>query len=88
MPGGARQNMGSLGAIGPTEDAFTLTPHATNSMPANKGFMVSNAGTMAIRCPKSSADVSITVLAGVIYPISIDKLRIAGTSASGIVGFN
>ena len=54
----------------------------------NKGFMVSGAGTMAIRTPKSSADVSITVLAGVVYPIALQYLRIAGTSATGIVGFN
>lgn len=88
MPGGAKQNMGTLGAIGPTEDAFALTPHASNAMPANKGFMVSVGGTMAIRAPKSTADVSITVLAGVVYPIAVQYLRILGTSATGIVGFN
>lgn len=88
MPSGARQNMGTLAAIGPTEDAFALTPHAANPMPANKGFMVSVGGTMAIRTPKAAADVSITVLAGVIYPISIQYLRVAGTGATGIVGFN
>jgi hypothetical protein len=88
MPGGAKQNMGTLGAIGPTEDAFALTPHAANAMPANKGFMVSVGGTMAIRTPRSAADVSITVLAGVVYPIALRYLRIVGTSATGIVGFN
>lgn len=82
------QALGSLQGIGPAEDAFALTPHATNDMPANKGFSVNGAGDVTIRSVRSSADVVISVQAGVIYPVAIKKLRVAGTTATGIVGYN
>jgi hypothetical protein len=83
-----RKTLGSLAGIGPAEDAFTLTPHLSNEMPANRGFMVNVAGDVVIRAQKGSADVTLTVLAGVIYPISVKFLRVAGTTATGITGFN
>jgi hypothetical protein len=80
--------LGSLQGIGPASQAFTLTPHATDEMPPNRGFMVNVAGVVAIRAVGSEADVTLTVLAGVIYPISLRFLRVATTTATGITGFN
>jgi len=87
MAGGLLANSG-LGALAPANQLFALTPHATNKMPPNRGFMVNVAGNLAVRAPGSSADVIITVLAGVIYPISIAYLRVTGTTATGIFGAN
>jgi hypothetical protein len=83
-----RKLLGSLAGIGPADEAFALTPHATDVMPSNRGFMVNVAGDVTIRTEKSSADVTLTVAAGVIYPISIKYLRVTGTTATGITGFN
>ncbi len=77
-----------LAPLAPFNDAFTLTPHATNPMPVNRGFMVNVAGNVAIRAADSSADVTLTVLAGVVYNIAVEYLRVTGTTATGITGFN
>lgn len=80
--------LGSLQGIGPASQAFTLTPHAANEMPPNRWFLVNADGTVAIRAVDSAADVSLTVKAGVIYPVSIRYLRVTGTTPTVIVGFN
>lgn len=68
-------------------DAFTLTPHATNEMPAHRWFITSSGGAMTFRAVNGAADVTFTALAGVMYPISMKFLR-ATTVATGFIGFN
>lgn len=87
MAGGQLASSG-LGALAPATQLFALTPHATNLMPRNRGFLVAVAGNVAVRAVGSSADVTLTVLAGVIYPIEIAYLRVTGTTATGISGVN
>lgn len=69
-------------------EAFSITPHASNEVSPNRGFIVSVGGTVAFRAIDSTADVSITAVAGTFYPIAIKFLRATGTTATGIIGIN
>jgi len=70
--------------LGVATDVVAVTPHATNEINGTRGFMVNVAGNIACRPTDSGADVTLSVLAGVIYPISIKAVRVSGTTATGI----
>jgi len=67
------------------EDVQLVTPSdakAQYSQPPS-GFMVSAAGTVQLVTPAGS-NVQLTVIAGLIYPITFKWIKSTGTSATGI----
>ena len=78
---------GSIEWIGPASDAVAITPHDTNEITPTRGLLVNVAGDVACRFTDSSADVTLTLLAGVYYPFSVRAVRSTSTTATGIVGF-
>lgn len=80
----ARSNV-SPSDPGPARDVFAFTPHATNRVAHNRGFSVNVAGDVVIRGIDGTADVTLTCVAGVIYPVSIAFMRATGTTATGIL---
>lgn len=72
--------------LGPASGAVAITPDATATFTPTRGIMCAAAGTVACKFADTAADVSLTLLAGTIYPFSIVAVRITGTSATGIVG--
>ncbi|MGR9413157.1 spike base protein, RCAP_Rcc01079 family [Rhizobium leguminosarum] len=73
--------------LGPASGAVAITPDATATFMPTRGIMCSGAGTIAAKFSDTAADVSLTLTAGVVYPFSIVAVRIAGTSATGLVAF-
>lgn len=73
---------------GPARQLFAVTPHATNELATiPKGIMVNVAGDIALRAVDSAADVTITVLAGTIYAVRAQYVRVTGTTATGITAW-
>ncbi|WP_294390425.1 hypothetical protein [uncultured Sphingomonas sp.] len=73
---------------GPASKAFAITPSdGTAISPIPRAVRVNAAGTVAFRASGSSADVTITAVAGEIIPVNIQYIRAAGTSATGFVGY-
>lgn len=78
----------AMAGLGTATQAFTITPHATNAVsPVPRAIMVAVAGNVALRADASSADVTLTLSAGVMYPIAAEYVRVTGTTATGITGF-
>lgn len=66
------------------DDCIPVTPGtAQNFSEPAAGFFVSVAGTIQIVTARNS-NVTLTVLAGLIYPIAIHSVLSAGTTATGI----
>lgn len=61
-----------------------VTPHDSNPN-VFKGFMVNVAGNVAITDTQGNTN-TLTVLAGVVYNISVTKILSTGTTATGIFG--
>lgn len=76
-----------IGEVGTARRCFSITPHATDANIVTRGFMVNVAGNVAVRFADDSADVTLTLLAGVVYPFRIKYVRVSGTTATGIFGF-
>jgi hypothetical protein len=69
--------------------AFSLTPtDAATPQPAMRAFSANVAGNVTFRCYDSAADVTLTVLAGVVYDIAPQYIRLTGTAATGLIGYN
>jgi hypothetical protein len=64
-----------------------VTPNDATANPFI-AFVVGVGGTVTFRAQGSAADVTITAVAGVVYPIQTSFIRAAGTAATGIVGLN
>lgn len=70
----------------PAEDAFAITPHATNDLPqVTRAITAKVAGDVNVQTFKGNT-VSIYVAAGAIFPIRVKKVFVSGTTATGIVG--
>ncbi len=77
------------GISAPFVRAFTITPHATNELTrVTRGVTATVAGNIACRFANDGADVTVPVLAGVVYPYRLTHVRVAGTTATGIVGLD
>lgn len=63
-----------------------ITPHASNEIEPTRGIMVNVAGNVACRFEDDSADVTLTLAAGVVYPFAIRAVRVTGTTATDIFG--
>jgi hypothetical protein len=77
----------SVAWLGPASDCVAITAHDTDEITPTRGFMVNGAGNVAVRFTDSSADVTLTLLAGTYYPYSIKAVRATSTTATGIHGF-
>lgn len=76
-----------IGSIGSARDVRAITPHATDALsPVPDGIMVNVAGNVALRGVDGNDDVTLTLLAGVVYPIRAKYVRVSGTTATGIFG--
>lgn len=61
-----------------------VTPHDSNAN-VFKGFMVNVAGNISIT-DRAGTTVVLTVLAGVVYNISVQRINSTSTTATGITG--
>lgn len=69
-------------------NASAITPSDTTNLPGMvAAFSVGVAGTVAVDTVSGLQNVSITCVAGFIYPLRIVKVHATGTSATGINGY-
>lgn len=67
--------------------AAAITPHAANNLPRSiRGIMCTVAGNVHA-ITQDGSDVTFPIPVGVILPISIDAVRVTGTTATGLIGF-
>lgn len=64
--------------------AVTTSDSATNDF---RAFMVSANGNVAIEDRRGNA-VTVVAVAGTVYPIHTAKIKVTGTTATGIIGLN
>jgi hypothetical protein len=67
-------------------NAITITPHDVNAIPVTDGLMVNVAGNVAMRLEEGNADVTLAVLAGIVYRFRVKYVRNTSTTATGITG--
>jgi hypothetical protein len=81
---------GSVAEQGQAVNAVAVTAHVSDpvsSLGASAAIMVNVAGDIACRFESASSDVTLTLLAGVVYPFRISHIRATGTTATGITAF-
>jgi hypothetical protein len=72
---------------GPICGAFDIVPDDTADLPQiTRGFMVGGAGDVAVTLKSGDAITLPGLMAGVVYPFRISKVRDSGTTATGIKG--
>ena len=77
----------TAGLTGPICGAFDIVPDDTADLPQiTRGFMVSGAGDVAVTLKSGDAITLPGLMAGVVYPFRISKVRDSGTTATGIKG--
>ncbi|UWR19279.1 spike base protein, RCAP_Rcc01079 family [Sulfitobacter pontiacus] len=77
----------TAGLTGPICGAFDIVPDDTADLPQiTRGFMVGGAGDVAVTLKSGDAVTLSGLMAGVIYPFRISKVRDSGTTATGIKG--
>lgn len=76
----------TLESLGAARGAEAITPHASDLIQETRAIMVNVDGDVVVRFAQSSADVTLTLVAGQIYPFGIVAVRVAGTTATGITG--
>lgn len=75
----------SIEWIGSARRCVAITPDASAALPEISRAIVSNdGGAVACRFEGDDADVTLTLLAGVVYPYNIEYVRISGTDATEI----
>lgn len=68
-------------------DAFAVTPHATNFLPyATRGIYVGGAGDVSGYTVSGAAVTFVGVQAGTVIPVRLARIRVAGTTATNIIG--
>lgn len=75
----------SIAYLGPATSGAAVTPHDSNLIPVTLRLTCAVTGTAAVRFVDSSADVTVTLNAGVVYHYSVIAVRATGTTATGIV---
>ena len=68
--------------LGSFRDVQEITPHASNAIPVTQALMVEAAGDVAMRLVDSNADVTLTLLAGIVYPFQVNYVRVTGTTVT------
>lgn len=79
----ARDTIQSLGAA---RGAEAITPDDTDEFQETRAIIVGGDGAAVVRFAQSSADVTLTLTAGQVYPFGIIAVRATGTDATDIVG--
>lgn len=72
--------------LGAARSCVEITPHASDAISVTRAIMVNVGGDVACRLVDDSADVTLTLLAGAIYPLQVQYVRVTGTTATGIHG--
>lgn len=80
--------MGQHTSSSPSADFVAVTPHDSNKLTGGRcrGLSVNVAGNVAIK-NTAGTTVSITLVAGVVHPISTDQVLATDTTATGIVAY-
>lgn len=72
-------------AVSGANDAVAITPHASNTFESTAAITATGSGTAAVRFRYATADVTVQLEAGQVYPYQIVACRVTGTTATGIV---
>jgi hypothetical protein len=67
-------------------NAITITKDDSAAIPITDGIMVNVAGNVAMRLEEGNADVTLALLAGVVYRFRVKYVRSTSTTATGITG--
>jgi hypothetical protein len=71
---------------GPAENAFPITPHATEELAfVTRAINVAETGSVQLET-KGGQVVTVYVAAGVAFPIRAKRVLVSETTATGIVG--
>jgi hypothetical protein len=75
-------------ANGPGRAAVAITPNnSTDLAVETRGLYVGAAGDVAVILADDSAAVTFTALAaGIVHPLAVKRVKVTGTTATGIVG--
>lgn len=76
-----------IGSIGSARVVAAVTPNDSNAINVTDGLMVNVAGNVALRTVDAAADVTLTLAAGVVYPIRAKYVRSTLTTATGITAW-
>lgn len=68
-------------------DVRAITPHDSNAIPVTDGISVNVSGNVVLRAVDGSSDVTLTLTAGIVYPIRAKYVRSTNTTATGIHGW-
>lgn len=72
----------------PAANAAVVTTHDTNLLTNySRGIMVNTAGDLKVDFVQSGTGITMTVLAGVVYPFHVKLIYATGTTATGITIF-
>lgn len=85
----AANRYASRGPLGSAVKLRAVTPHATDELAeVAAGFICTVAGNVSVIAAEDTNPVTIPVLAGVYYPISIKAVRVSGTTATIVAMIN
>jgi len=77
----------AVGMDGPAQGAATITPHATNLLPqSTRAIYVGGGGNLACEMVNGEIVTFVGLLAGAVYPFRVQKVFVAGTTATNLVG--
>ena len=68
------------------KNGIAITPDNNNAIPVTDGIMVNVADNVAMRFEDGNADVTLALLAGVVYNFRVKYVRSTSTTATGITG--
>lgn len=79
----------SEGMADSVNNGFVITPHASNELASvTRGISVNVSGNVELVAAGDSASVTVFLAAGMIHPIRVKAVRIAGTTATGLTGWH
>jgi hypothetical protein len=86
-PWGKSSAVGGINAPARKTIDISAQLHAANPLTVvPRAIRCNVAGDIACRFAGDSADRTVTLLAGIDYPYMLSHVRIAGTTATGIIG--
>ncbi len=74
-------------ADGPLVGGFAVTPAATELPIMTRALMVRGGGDVAVVLRNGETLTVPGLQPGVVYPLRVSRVLVAGTTATGIVGF-
>lgn len=77
----------AVGMDGPAQGAAVITPHATNQLlHSTRAIYVGGSGDMACEMVNGELVTFVGLLAGAVYPFRVQRVFVAGTTATSLVG--